>query len=325
MPRNKVEVEDKAVKVEAIEDAPREGGVRKSVPKAVVRRRNNARIKKMVLPKAPVQVLNELVGPGNVTTKVMPSNSANMMGGPRMFSVMITVEGEDFSGCGPTKAMARNLAAEAAVHKIAMARFQQKSENANAKNGREDNTPWGALASLALFKLFSDWRANGYTLPSQLCTKELETSKQEAYPGGMGGSGAKMEAGFDFTDESGAFHNFQTPNKQSGNMFNMMMAQNAMMMRQAGVSMKRQGGMGGGGKGAPAGEDKHPVSLLLEKRGKDNPVEFECSEEGDMPKKTYIMSCKIDKKTYTGKANSKKEAKKMAAIQAVKDLYGVTY
>jgi len=313
MPRNKMEVEDKAVKVEGSEDAPREGGVRKSVPKAVVRRRNNARIKKMVLPKAPVQVLNELVGPGNVSTKVMPSNSANMMGSPRMFSVQITVEEEDFSGCGPTKAMARNLAAEAAVHKIAMARFQQKSENANAKNGREDNTPWGALASLALFKLFSDWRANGYTLPSQLCTKELETSKQEAYPGGVGGSGGKMDTGFDFTDESGAFHNFQTPNKQSNNMFNMMMSQNASMMRQMGVPMKRQGGMGGGGKvaptgkGAPAGDEKHPVSLLLEKRGKDNPVEFECSEEGEMPKKTYIMTCKIDKKSYTGKADAKED------------------
>ena len=40
--------------------------MKKPPSKAVIRRRNNARIKKLVAPKAPVQVLNELVGPGNV-------------------------------------------------------------------------------------------------------------------------------------------------------------------------------------------------------------------------------------------------------------------
>ncbi len=32
----------------------------------------------------------------------------------------------------------------------------------------EDETPWMQLASLALFKLFNDWQAQGFVMPSEL-------------------------------------------------------------------------------------------------------------------------------------------------------------
>ncbi len=32
----------------------------------------------------------------------------------------------------------------------------------------EDETPWAALASLGLFKLFNDWQAMGYNVPKEL-------------------------------------------------------------------------------------------------------------------------------------------------------------
>ena len=32
----------------------------------------------------------------------------------------------------------------------------------------EDDTPWAAVASLGLFKLFNDWQAQGYNVPKEL-------------------------------------------------------------------------------------------------------------------------------------------------------------
>lgn len=34
------------------------------------------------------------------------------------------------------------------------------------KPPEEDDVPWGSLASYALFKLFSEWQAQGYTIPT---------------------------------------------------------------------------------------------------------------------------------------------------------------
>ena len=39
------------------------------------------------------------------------------------------------------------------------------------RNPFEDSTPWGALASLALFKLFTDWQASGYPIPTDMVGK----------------------------------------------------------------------------------------------------------------------------------------------------------
>ena len=47
-----------------------------------------------------------------------------------------------------------------------------KAEAATAANGgkpvMEDDTPWLQLASLAMFKLFNDWQAQGFVIPSEL-------------------------------------------------------------------------------------------------------------------------------------------------------------
>merc|ERR1712029_750420 len=44
----------------------------------------------------------------------------------------------------------------------------------NQKPPMEDETPWLQLASLALFKLFNDWQAQGYVIPSELLKTEGE-------------------------------------------------------------------------------------------------------------------------------------------------------
>merc|ERR550534_2324483 len=151
----------------------------------VLRRRNNARIRKMVAPKPPIQVLNEMVGAGNVLSNTLPPSKD----GYRMTTVEINVEGKTFTGIGPTPSIAKNIAAEAAVHHIATIMSSDPTEE-EIQTGRafEDSTPWGALASLALFKLFTDWQASGYPIPVDMCPNKNMGLK------GPGGPMAPMAA-----------------------------------------------------------------------------------------------------------------------------------
>merc|ERR1719430_698534 len=74
--------------------------------------------------------------------------------------------------------------------------------------------------------------------------------------------------------------------------------------------------MGGGPNMGQLGAPKHPVSLLHEKRGRENPITYTCSEVGELPNKVF---------TFSGEAKSKKEAKKIAAIKALAELYEIQY
>jgi len=322
------------------------GGVKKPPSKAVIRRRNNARIKKLVAPKAPVQVLNELVGPGNVKFSVhAPEPGMMAINSQRLLLAEVVVEGQTFTGSGPSKAIAKNIAAEAAVHYVVM---QRNKEEPPEDGGRfQDTTPWGALASLALFKLFNDWQSSGYCLPKELCAKEMEGKGMMM--GNMGGAermlsglgvmpdmvhsnpGQNMQ-GFDFTDEEGTFHTFspQSCGKMVGVPAHMggstYYGQNTGTMGVAptmgGTMTMAAPMMGGGGQ---MGAQKHPVSLLHEKRGRDNPISYTCSEVGELPHKVFTISCVVDGKTFSGEAKSKKEAKKIAAIKALSELYEIQY
>jgi len=80
------------------------GGIKKQPSKATIRRRNNARIKKLVAPKAPIQVLNELVGPGNVKFNIQTPDPGMMaINSPRLLIAEVVVEGQTFSGSGPSR------------------------------------------------------------------------------------------------------------------------------------------------------------------------------------------------------------------------------
>jgi len=313
------------------------GGVKKQPSKATIRRRNNARIKKLVAPKAPIQVLNELVGPGNVKFNIQAPNPGMMaMNNSRLLIAEVNVEGQTFSGSGPSKAMAKNVAAEAAVHYVVM---QRNKEEPPEDGGRfQDTTPWGALASLALFKLFNDWQSSGFSLPTELCTKELESKvSMKGVVGGaermLSGLGVRPDMvhplpgqnmqGFDFTDESGTFHTF-SPEKQTqegGCMGPMIGMKGKMGMSGMGMVPPMGGGPNMGQMGAP----KHPVSLLHEKRGRENPIKYDCSEVGELPNKVFTISCEVDGQVFSGEAKSKKEAKKIAAIKALAELYEIQY
>merc|ERR1719250_452429 len=48
--------------------------------------------------------------------------------------------------------------------------------------------------------------------------------------------------------------------------------------------------MGGGPNMGQMGAPKRPVSLLHEKRGRENPIKYDCSEVGELPNKVFTIS-----------------------------------
>merc|ERR1712083_960170 len=148
--------------------------LKKKVPKAVQKKRNNYRLRRLVAPKAPLTVLNELIGttePVTYTFLDVEGVAPNMP--QHMFTAMATVHGEKYQGMGPSKAIAKNICAEQVIQAIVAKKCAEKREmmdtgDENEKPKNEDETPWASLASLALFKLFNDWQAQGYVLPLDL-------------------------------------------------------------------------------------------------------------------------------------------------------------
>jgi len=141
----------------------KEGGVKK-VPKDVQKRRRNFRIKKMLTPKPPMMVLFELVKPNEIQFDNFISDPMT-----RLLKVAATYNGQTYEGIGPSKAIAKNICCEQILQHIAFSSCTS-SPAAEGEDGKvgEESTPWTALASVALFKLFNDWQAQGVKLPTEL-------------------------------------------------------------------------------------------------------------------------------------------------------------
>lgn len=153
----------------------KEGGIKKKIPKATLKKRHNYRLRKLVAPKAPLTVLNELLGTQEPVTYTFQDSGPHEHV-PHMFTALTTVYGENYQGVGPSKAIAKNICAEQVIQAIVAKKCREQrdcmetgDENSEKpKNVNEDETPWASLASLALFKLFNDWQAQGYVLPQDL-------------------------------------------------------------------------------------------------------------------------------------------------------------
>lgn len=148
----------------------KDGGVKK-LPKEVLKRRRNFRLKKMVTPKAPVMILHELVGSGlplhyEVSDLGQFEPAVKTM--PTLYMARVVHEGVEFIGKGPSKSIAKNIAAEQVLQFITTKSCSAQSMETEAGPSLETDTPWSALASLAMFKLFNDWQAQGYQLPAEL-------------------------------------------------------------------------------------------------------------------------------------------------------------
>jgi len=153
----------------------KEGGVKK-IPKEVQKRRRNYRLKKMLTPKAPIMVLHELLGQTSVQYEVAEPASPRVPNMAALYTAKTTYDDQTFSGMGPSKSIAKNICAEQVLQYIttkSCTNVKTEDEESNQENGGgrqrrdlETDTPWVSLASLALFKLFNDWQAQGYVVPA---------------------------------------------------------------------------------------------------------------------------------------------------------------
>ncbi len=73
-------------------------------------------------------------------------------------------------------------------------RMQVDEDGAPLKqHHKTDETPWAQLASLALFKLFNDWQAQGYDIPAELLKPPDQYNSQgsAAAPGSVSDGAAE--------------------------------------------------------------------------------------------------------------------------------------
>jgi len=264
----------------------KEGGVKK-VPKDVQKRRRNFRLKKMLTPKPPMMVLFELVN----HTKVQFDNFiADPMS--RLLKVTAHYDGKSFEGIGPNKSIAKNICSEQILQHIAFkscVKNAESPEESRTGSHGEEETPWTALASIALFKLFNDWQSQGVVLPAELMRKSGQVSANVTHDDPMTGSGPgeiKQEAD-------------PKPAKK---------------------------------KTSPTGEPKqlpenptsrHPVQLLNEMEAG---IAYNATVSGTPPNCMFTMTvtCQCGQ-SFSGSAKNKKDAKKLAAQNALAAVYNVIY
>ena len=141
----------------------------KKIPKETQKRRQNFKLKKMIPPKAPVTILREMLG--NAVTyeeadPIMPQRPHM----PMLFSTRAVYQDTEFFGQGPSKSIAKNICAEQVLQFITTQSClkNEEPESESDSSLEETDTPWSALASLAMFKLFNDWQAQGYAVPPEL-------------------------------------------------------------------------------------------------------------------------------------------------------------
>jgi len=289
------------------------------VPNSVKRKRINFRLRKVIVPKSPIMVLNEMVGAVNYNFVDTHPPMPNMPNQPPMqlFTAACTVEGVNFQGTGPSKQIAKNICAEHCIQHIVTKRVaESKTKAAEAakqfvktdssdNNGAAaaaggglpeglkphemtDETPWAQLASLALFKLFNDWQAQGFAIPAELFKPPDYFNNQGTAPPMKGASGPDGQtAGAAAAAAAGQPRN--TPCK----------------------------------KVPDNPTSRHPVQLLNELRGT---ISYQLVEQrGDPPNCVFIMGAEIEGKPYHGEGKNKKDAKKAVALEILKEVHNITY
>merc|ERR1712192_304962 len=293
----------------------KEGGIKK-LPKEVVRRRRNFRLKKMLTPKAPIMVLNELLGQTKVIYEVSEPTPQLIRTQPALYTARTEYDNQKFTGLGPRKEIAKNICAEQVLQYITTKSClgakdedgDDEDMDGNQENGdkskrpeMESETPWVSLASLALFKLFNDWQAQGYQLPPGIFRG----------PSGSGPSMANVNPAAISAKVAAASRAAvaasQPPQAATPN-----------------APKQKKPPAPKGEKTLPENpQTKHPVQLLNEMTG---PLVYEqTGQTGVPPNCIFTMAVTVNGTTYSGQGKSKKEAKKAAAISAVAELYCVHY
>jgi len=273
------------------------GGIAKSkpLPAAIRKKRINFRLRKLLSPKSPLMVVNEMVGSVTYNFIDAPAGGGMAPGIPHLFTAQCVVDDQTFSGTGPSKQIAKNICAEHVIQYVVTKKCNEnrnkpmvqemaepdvkpndESIEDNAKPTIEDETPWLQLASLALFKLFNDWQAQGYVIPAELLKNPNDPNNPTNIP-----------------------------------------QQDVPMTSAPPKAPKKP-------KEIPTNPtDRHPVQLLNELKG--GVVFSVVGTTGVTPNIIFTMGCEVDGQQYQGVGRNKKDAKKHCAMEALKALYNIQY
>jgi len=273
------------------------GGIAKSkpLPAAIRKKRINFRLRKLLSPKSPLMVVNEMVGSVTYNFIDAPAGGGMAPGIPHLFTAQCVVDDQTFSGTGPSKQIAKNICAEHVIQYVVTKKCNEnrnkpmvqemaqpdvkpndESIEDNAKPTIEDETPWLQLASLALFKLFNDWQAQGYVIPAELLKNPNDPNNPTNIP-----------------------------------------QQDVPMTTAPPKAPKKP-------KEIPTNPtDRHPVQLLNELKG--GVVFSVVGTTGVTPNIIFTMGCEVDGQQYQGVGRNKKDAKKHCAMEALKALYNIQY
>lgn len=145
----------------------------------------NAKLRRMIHPKAPVVILRELAHSMNVveTYRLLEPVEEVIDGHTlKLFPCELEINGVTYSGSAPDHEISQNLAAENAIQAYTVNAVNGEAPNPETSDPI-DNAPWAALASLGLFKLFNDWQSRGFALP----LNNVPTQMRQL-PAGRGGA-----------------------------------------------------------------------------------------------------------------------------------------
>ena len=257
--------------VDPISDGKKTGNKRKLV-KFGKAGSNDACVRRMLPPKSPWEILDELGKSLDLEIKHSFLEPAEEEG-HKMF--MVSVNGNPYVGSASDIDISKNIAAEMAIQAyVVHVVNNRKGEGEPEVTDPLDNAPWAALASLGLFKLFKDWERRGFSIPMM--------TTPDATPSSV-------------TNHS----NIPSPPKRR---------------------KKDNPGF-------------HPCKKLPDNPTLVHPVQLinECYPNAEISFKlgggntSYKATVTIDGKSFTGEARNKKDAKKMCAIAAAKDLLHIDY
>jgi len=265
----------------------KEGGVKK-LPKEVQKRRRNYRLKKMLTPKAPLMVLHELLNQTPITYEVdEPAPGQPVMRNtPALYTARTTYDGETFSGMGPSKSLAKNVCAESVLQYIVTKSC--KGEEEEGKENKEAADPKRQETETPWVSLASLALFKMFNdWQSQGFQVPIDMIKGPAL-------------GQPATGTNGDTEKEKSPKKA------------------AAAAPKVD-------KALPENPtEKHPVQLLNEMAGTLTYVQ----EGGEQPHtlgKLFHLTVCVNGRNFTGSGKNKKDAKKAAAMAALKALWGVVY
>lgn len=268
------------------------------VPNKLKKKRQNARLKKILQPKNAAMVLHE-IKPG---VKYSFHEQYSKLS-PHLIISSVEVDGKTYLGKGLSRAYAKMNAAETVLKSMLLQKLYKtnystkavESEDVKMKEESDpvdgetevpeipesdDDFPWSSLASFALYKLFSEW---------------------ETQPSESGSPGAQSE---DVVPESGS----TTPQRES------IVKNIAASSKATAAPMKKV---------PENATERHPVMLLHQLRPGTQFEEVPSTgPPGDV---IFTMKIVIDDKTFTGVGKNKKEAKKEAAKAALTGAYEIKY